>query len=94
MHEQQAIGEAENELHDVADAFDRFEDLNPKHALGGGLRVVFPQLDRAVLRFDLGVPVTSGPRPSDVPPLSFFVAFHQAFSLPTVGGGLGDWSFS
>ena len=76
-------------FYDVADAFDDFADLDPKHALGGGLRVVFPQLDRAVLRFDLGVPVTTAPRPSDVPPVSFFVAFHQAFSLPTVGGGLG-----
>jgi hypothetical protein len=76
-------------FYDVADAFDSFDQLSPKHAVGGGLRVVFPQIDRAVLRFDLGVPVTAGPRPSDVPPVSFFVAFHQAISLPTVGGGLG-----
>jgi hypothetical protein len=76
-------------FYDVADAFDRFEQLSPKHAVGGGVRLVFPQIDRAVLRFDLGVPVTAGPRPEGVPPVSFFVAFHQAFSLPTVGGGLG-----
>jgi len=76
-------------FYDVADACDHFEDVNPKHAVGGGLRVVFAQIDRAVLRFDVGVPVTAGPRPPDVPPVSFFVAFHQAISLPTVGGGLG-----
>jgi hypothetical protein len=76
-------------FYDVADAFDRFEQLSPKHAVGGGLRVVFPQIDRAVLRLDVGVPVTAGPRPADVPPVSFFLAFHQAISLPSVGGGLG-----
>jgi hypothetical protein len=63
--------------------------VSPKHAVGGGLRVVFPQIDRAVLRLDVGVPVTAGPRPPDVPPVAFFLAFHQAISLPSVGGGLG-----
>ena len=76
-------------FYDVGDAFDGFEHLDPKHAVGGGLRVVFPQIERAVLRLDVGVPVSAGPRPADVPPVSFFVAFHQAFSLPSTGAGLG-----
>ena len=76
-------------FYDVADAFDEPGDVDPKHAIGAGLRVVFPQIDRAVLRFDVGVPVSAEPRPADVPPFSFFVAFQQAFSLPTVGGDRG-----
>jgi hypothetical protein len=74
-------------FYDVADAFDHVGDLDPKHSVGGGLRVVFPQIDRTVLRFDVGVPVSSAPLPSDVPPVSFFLAFQQAFLLPSVGGG-------
>lgn len=64
---------------DAGDAFDGFTDFDPKQSAGGGLRVVFPQIDRAVLRLDVGVPLH---RPAGVDPLSFFVAFHQALELP------------
>ena len=64
---------------DAGDAFDAWSELDPKQAAGGGIRVVFPQIDRTVLRFDVGVPIH---RPADVPPVSFFVAFHQALELP------------
>lgn len=73
-------------FYDAGDAFDGFDHLAPKHSVGAGLRVVFPQIERAVLRFDVAFPVTAGPLPPDVPPVSFFVAFNQALSLPTVGG--------
>ena len=76
-------------FHDVGDAFCGFDHLGPKQAVGGGLRVVFPQIERAVLRLDVGVPIGTGLRPPDVPPVSFFVAFHQAISLPAPGSGLG-----
>ena len=76
-------------FYDVGDAFAGFDHLAPKQAVGGGLRVVFPQIERAVLRFDVGVPIVSGVRPPDVPPVSFFVAFHQALTLPSPGSGLG-----
>jgi hypothetical protein len=76
-------------FYDVGDAFDGFDHLDPKQAVGGGLRIVFPQIERAVLRLDVGVPIMAGARPSDVPPVSFFVAFHQAISLPSPGAGLG-----
>ena len=76
-------------FYDVGDAFNGFDHLDPKQAVGGGLRIVFPQIERAVLRLDVGVPITAGARPSDVPPVSFFVAFHQAISLPSPGAGLG-----
>ena len=76
-------------VYDAGDAFNGFDHLAPKHGAGGGLRIVFPQIERAVLRLDVGVPIIAGARPSDVPPVSFFVAFHQAISLPSAGHGLG-----
>ena len=76
-------------FYDVGDAFNGFDRLSPKQAVGGGLRIVLPQIERAVLRFDVGVPIVSGVRPADVPPVSFFVAFHQAITLPSPGSGLG-----
>jgi hypothetical protein len=44
-------------------------------------------MDRAVLRFDLGVPLSAGPVPPGVPPVAFFAAFQQALALPVVGTG-------
>src|SRR5262249_48803363 len=44
-------------FYDVGDAFDGFENMHPKQAVGAGVRILFPQLDRYVLRFDVGVPV-------------------------------------
>ncbi len=75
-------------FYDVGDAFSGFDRIRPKQSVGGGLRIVFPQIDRSVLRLDVGVPLTDGPRPADVPPVSLFLAFHQAVGLPVVGGGL------
>lgn len=46
---------------DSGDAFDDFARLRLKSSTGVGLRVVFPQLQRYVLRIDLGVPLTRGP---------------------------------
>ena len=79
-------------FYDVGDAFYGFDHLEPKHSVGLGLRVVFPQIDRAVLRMDLGFPIE---RPIDsstgqpIAPVGFFVAFHQALSLPAAGDGFG-----
>ena len=70
-------------FHDAGDAFDGFDHLAPKHTLGVGLRAVFPQVERSVLRFDVGFPVPASERPPNVPPVSFFVAFGQALSLPS-----------
>jgi hypothetical protein len=72
-------------FYDVGDAFSGFDHLDPKQSIGGGLRIVFPQISRSVLRLDVGVPVSSGPRPPDVPPVSVFFAFHNALTLPTIG---------
>ena len=58
---------------------------------GLGLRLLFPQVDRVVLRGDLGFPI--GPRPSDVGPVSFFFAFEQAFGVTTVGNTVATGGF-
>jgi outer membrane translocation and assembly module TamA len=79
-------------FYDVGDAFNGFDHFEPKHGVGLGLRVVFPQVERAVLRADVGFPLD---RPSDpstgqpIAPVAFFVTFHQALTLPAVGAGLG-----
>jgi hypothetical protein len=78
-------------FYDVGDAFDGFDHLEPRHALGVGLRMVFPQIERTVLRVDVGFPVERPIDPSTgqaIAAVSFFVAFHQALSLPLVGAGL------
>ena len=64
-------------FYDVARAFESFGHLAPGHAVGVGLRLVLPQIERLVIRGDVGFPV--GAVPSDVAPASFFVTFGQAF---------------
>ncbi len=76
-------------FYDVGDAFDGFDNFQPKHSAGFGLRAVFPQVERAVMRFDLGFPIEAGPLPPGVGPVSFQLAFHQAIGVPGVGGGRG-----
>lgn len=68
---------------DVGDAFDGFENLRPKQSAGFGLRLLFPQLDRVVMRVDWGFPLTQGfmqgPFPGDI-----VVTFRQAFPMPGI----------
>jgi hypothetical protein len=75
-------------FYDVGDAFTGFDRLDPKQSAGGGLRIVFPQVDRAVLRIDCGVPLFAPAIPG-LPPLALFISFNQALVLPSVGEGRG-----
>ncbi|HSN98755.1 MAG TPA: BamA/TamA family outer membrane protein [Candidatus Nanopelagicales bacterium] len=68
---------------DVGDAFDGFDDLRVKQSAGFGLRLLFPQLDRTVMRADWGFPLTRGYREPDSFPGDIIVTFRQAFSLPS-----------
>jgi len=68
-------------FYDAADAFEGMSDLRLKHATGVGLRTVFPQAERIVFRADYGVPVTAS---GFVFPGSLFIAFGQAFGMPTL----------
>jgi len=71
-------------FYDVGDAFNGFDNLRPQQSVGGGFRVLFPQVDRIVFRGDFGFPMTR-PLPAGVSSMSFFFAFEQAFSVPSVG---------
>ncbi|MDB4997556.1 MAG: hypothetical protein JWM74_4988 [Myxococcaceae bacterium] len=71
-------------FYDVGDAFSGFDNLHPQQSVGGGLRVLFPQIDRVVFRGDIGFP-TVRPLPPGVGTMSFFVAFEQAFGVASVG---------
>jgi len=71
-------------FYDVGDAMSGFQNLRVKQSLGGGLRVLLPQFNRAVFRADIGFPMDRGPftvggRPVD--PFNFYVAFEQAFGF-------------
>lgn len=58
----------------VASSIDKLE---LRHGVGAGFRVLFPQLDRQVFRFDLGFPV-----PGSLQQFTFFAGFYQAFGAP------------
>ncbi len=64
----------------------------PVQALGTGLRILFPQLDRIAFRADVGFPLGEGRHLPGVTPMSFFVTLGQAFTTPVVGPGLGTGS--
>lgn len=68
-------------FHDVGDAYEDMDSVRLKSGVGVGLRALFPQLSRMILRADLGFPLSqgSGSMPQRVPPVSFFMAFGQAF---------------
>lgn len=70
-------------FHDVGDAYDGLSDLRLRRSVGLGLRALFPQLNRMVLRADLGVPLSLDDLPSTVPPIGFFISFGQAFKIPS-----------
>lgn len=71
-------------FYDVGDAADGFDNLHAKQSLGFGIRALFPQVNRAVFRFDLAFPLKRGPFPDQgidtpVDPVGFFFTFDQAF---------------
>jgi hypothetical protein len=67
-------------FYDVADAFDGWSDLHPQHAVGVGLRALFPQFDRIVFRADVGVPISRSSLPEGAGPVAVYVSFAQALS--------------
>ncbi len=71
---------------DTGDAFDG-SGISLKHGTGVGLRFLFPQLDRYVLRADFGFPVYPHGRPADLSPMQFVITFQQAFTVPSLGRG-------
>jgi len=70
---------------DAGHAANGMDHLRPKHSVGFGFRVLFPQLDRLVFRGDIGFPLEERRDPK-VRPFSVTVAFEQAFSVPSISG--------
>jgi hypothetical protein len=66
-------------FYDMADAFDGFDNLELKHGVGLGIRLVFPQANRAVFRADWGFPLSAGYATF---PGAFYFTFGQAFGMP------------
>ena len=69
---------------DAGDAFDGFSDLRMKLSTGVGVRIVFPQIDRSVMRFDWGFPLTRSAVPEGPWPGQVVFTFQQAFPLQQV----------
>lgn len=66
-------------FYDVADASDDWPP-RPKSSAGFGLRFVLPQLDRNVIRFDVGFPIVKA---QGAGPIGFYFAVEQAFPART-----------
>lgn len=71
---------------DAGAAWDNGEDVDLRQSVGTGLRVVFPQLERSVMRFDWALPLELDPEVgvTSIFPGRFVVTFEQAFGMPTV----------
>jgi hypothetical protein len=69
---------------DTGDAFDGFDSMVLKKSAGFGLRLLFPQFDKVVVRGDWGFPLTPGVVPAGGFPGEIVVTFRQAFPMPNV----------
>jgi len=77
-------------FYDVGDAFNDFSKVLLKHSVGVGARIEFPQLERSVMRFDWGFPLTPAPGlPSTTRafPGDVTLTFGQAFGIPVIPTG-------
>jgi len=68
-------------FYDVGDATNHVENFRLKQSVGLGLRVLFPQFDRIVMRVDWGFPLSPGYNSF---PGAFYLSFGQAFAMPAV----------
>ena len=71
---------------DAGTAYDDNHPIDLRQSAGVGARVVFPQLDRSVLRFDWGLPTELDPEigVTSVFPGHFTFTFKQAFEMPSI----------
>jgi hypothetical protein len=80
-------------FYDVGEAFDRFSEMGAEGGLrsdlGAGIRMVWPELERAVFRLDFGFPLNRTPLPGKeqrVDPWTFSFSFGQAFGTDAIAG--------
>lgn len=67
-------------FYDVGDTSPSLAEWSAHHSVGLGVRVLFPQANREVLRADWGFPLGDPTIPAW--PGAFFITFGQAFALP------------
>ncbi|MDX2051073.1 MAG: hypothetical protein SFV15_01695 [Polyangiaceae bacterium] len=67
--------------YDVGAVFGGVQAIRHGSSLGVGARVLFPQVDRLVLRFDWAIPL-GDPRYPPTLPGALFISFGQAFAVP------------
>ncbi|MCC6213892.1 MAG: BamA/TamA family outer membrane protein [Polyangiaceae bacterium] len=66
-------------FHDAGGVADRLPEIAVHQSVGVGLRLVFPQFDRAVVRIDWGFPLE---HERDPLPGAFYATVGQAFEMP------------
>jgi hypothetical protein len=71
---------------DSGHAADRFADLSLHQSSGLGVRILFPQASRSVLRADWAFPWQPAPGYRTFPG-GFFLTFGQAFGMPQLYSG-------
>ncbi len=71
-------------FYDAGDAYDTTADLEMKHAIGAGVRALFPQFDRVAFRLDVGFPIKRSGLPPGVAPYGVIFTVGQAFDVPNV----------
>ena len=76
-------------FYDIGHAFDGLANFQPQHGAGFGLRLVFPQLERAVTRIDWGFPLTPHAYRGAIFD-GLVVTFEQAFAMPRLTGRVVD----
>ncbi len=80
-------------FYDVGNAVDSFSTLSPRSSLGAGVRMLFPQFDKIVLRLDAAFPLQRDPWPSHqqgrFPIADFVLALDQAFELGGASSTVG-----
>lgn len=68
-------------FYDMGDTAIDVRDIRLRHGAGGGLRLAFPQIQRAVFRLDFGVPLNRGDPYGNA---NVTAQFEQAFNPPGV----------
>jgi hypothetical protein len=77
-------------FYDVGDAENELSEIRLAQGAGAGLRLLFPQAERTVMRLDWGFPFNA-PRGAPPWPGAFYFTFGQAFSMPDPSGGGDPW---
>ncbi|MCL2822567.1 MAG: outer membrane protein assembly factor [Polyangiaceae bacterium] len=71
-------------FYDTGVVWDRGGAFDVHSSVGFGVRALLPQIDRVVMRADVGFPLAEHGLPVGVSPYSFYLAVGQAFPMPVL----------